>query len=61
MQDIGSGPNYRISIDKAKNRMYIWAAGDLISPKGVEGIVPGLSTACKSLNPGLPRWLISSK
>ncbi len=52
MQDIRSDAHYRVAVDRTKNRLYLWALGDIMSPKSVQGMVPATKTACEALKPG---------
>jgi hypothetical protein len=52
MQEIGSDANYRVAADKTKNRLYLWALGEIMGSKGIEGMVPATKTACGVLKPG---------
>ena len=52
MLEMGLDTNYRVAVDKSKNRLYVWALGEIMSPKGVQGMVPATKTACEALKPG---------
>lgn len=52
MEKIGSGTNYRISVDKVKNRIYFWFFGDVMSPAGVADLPNDLKSALKLTSPG---------
>jgi hypothetical protein len=51
MEEIGSGTNYRISFDKAKNRIYFWFFGDIMNPAGVAGLPGDLKKAVQLARP----------
>jgi hypothetical protein len=52
MQEIGSGTNYRISVEKPKNRIYFWFFGDLLDPAGIAGLSNDLNAAIGVTKPG---------
>lgn len=52
MEEIGSGLNYRLTVDKLKNRMYLWCFGELMSAAANEPMVSHVRDACTVLNPG---------
>lgn len=52
IEEMGSGENYRITIDATKNRLYILVVGEAMTPKGVQGLVPAVKAGCKALKPG---------
>lgn len=52
IEEMGSGTNYRITIDKAKNRLYILILGEAMTPEGVRGLVPAVKAGCAGLKPG---------
>ncbi len=37
MQEIGSDTNYRIAVDKIKNRAHFWFFGDILNTGGSKG------------------------
>jgi hypothetical protein len=52
IEEMGSGSNYRISIDKTKNRLYILVLGEAMTSSGVQGLVPAVKAGCAALKPG---------
>jgi len=52
MQEIGSGPNYRVSIDQAKNRIYMRFSGDILSAQAVSALPGDVKTGCDRLKSG---------
>ena len=52
MQEIGSSVNYRIAIDAARNRVYFWFIGDIMSAAGTKDLPSDTKRACEALKPG---------
>lgn len=52
MKEVGSGAKYRIAVDVAKNRLYTWFNGDLISGSDAAGLLESTRKACGMLKPG---------
>jgi hypothetical protein len=52
IKEMGSGPNYRITIDAARNRLYILVLGEAMTTNGVQGLVPAVKAGCDTLKPG---------
>jgi hypothetical protein len=51
MQEIGSGANYRVGVDTAKNRVYFWFFGDVLNTYGVADLPEHVKTACALMKP----------
>jgi hypothetical protein len=51
MKEIGVGPTYRIEIDTAKNRIYFWFFGDLVSDASVAGMLDAAKAAISLMKP----------
>jgi hypothetical protein len=51
MREIGSGPNYRVEVDTAKNRIYLRFLGDIVSEAAVAGLQEAVSAACAIVKP----------
>jgi hypothetical protein len=51
MQEIGIGPNYRVEVDTAKNRIYFWFFGDAMNASGVAGLPEAAKAACALMKP----------
>ncbi len=51
MQEIGSGPNYRVEVDTAKNRIYLRFIGDIVSEAQVTGLLEAAEAACATMKP----------
>ena len=52
MQEIGSGPSYRLEVDIPKNRIYLSFFGDALSDASVVGLLPAVKAACDLMKPG---------
>ncbi len=52
MKEVGSGSKYRVAVDVAKNRLFTWFKGDLISSSDGAGLLETTRTACDMLRPG---------
>lgn len=52
MQELGSGPNYRLAVDAGKNRIYVWAFGDILNTSGVAALPNDAKAACNTMKPG---------
>lgn len=52
MQEIGSGPNYRVEVDTAKNRIYFWFFGDVVQVSGAAHLPNDTKAACDLMRPG---------
>ncbi len=52
MQEIGSGPSYRVEIDAAKNRVYFSFFGDAVSMASAAGLLEATAAACGLMKPG---------
>jgi hypothetical protein len=51
MQEIGSGPNYRVEVDTATNRIYLRFIGDIVSDAQVTGLPEAVKVACAAVKP----------
>ena len=52
MQEIGSGPNYKVSVDQVKNRLYMGFSGDVLTSATVSPLPGYVKAACAALKPG---------
>ncbi len=52
MKEIGSGPTYRIMIDKTKNRIYFSFFGDLVKDASVAGLLDATKASSALMEPG---------
>ncbi len=52
MQEIGSGPSYRVEVDKAQNRIYFSFFGDAVSESSVVGLLDAVKAGCALMKPG---------
>lgn len=48
MQEIGSGKNHRVAVDKSKNRIYLWFFGDAITVMNVD-LLPGHAKTARDM------------
>lgn len=52
MQEIGSGPSYRVEVDRPKNRIYLSFFGDAVNDASVTGLLDAVKAACDLMKPG---------
>jgi hypothetical protein len=52
MQEIGSGPSYRVEVDMPKNRIYLWFFGEAVNDASVAGLLEAVKGACDLMKPG---------
>ena len=52
MKEVGSGSKYRVAVDVAKNRIFTWFKGELISSSDAAGLLDSTRKACDMLKPG---------
>lgn len=52
MKEIGSGPTYRIMIEKTKNRIYFSFFGDLVNEASVAGLLDATKASSALMKPG---------
>jgi hypothetical protein len=52
MTEIGSGGNYRIAVDTARNRFYIWYFGEVMRTTENPQLLAHTQEACRRLKPG---------
>ncbi len=52
MQEIGSGPSYRVEVDTLKNRVYFSFFGDAVNEASVAGLLDAVKAGCALMKPG---------
>jgi len=52
MDDLASGPNYRIAADRLKNRLYFWFFGSIMKPEANARLGHDTREACGRMKPG---------